>query len=224
MGFLQSLFGKKKPEITITMHVEDDYVESEVSRLLRQATAKKDAGDLEGAIATLKQAYGEMAKEEMDYGIDPLLRLPMYLQAAGRNDEAWGEFNRLILESMKKAHDPILHAIEQAAIHDKMRLFLQREGKNAMAVRFGVMAHMYEATSLYRQNQVYKDRPEALTEHMSKERLEKDFGRMLKRAKKEELLPQIIEIISSYGNKLPKIHMPSLLKEMDAVLFAKGRK
>ena len=65
--------------------------------LLKQATAQKNAGDLPSAIKSLKIAYEELNKNSMLYPIQTYLRLPLYLQEAEIKDEAWEEFNKLIL-------------------------------------------------------------------------------------------------------------------------------
>jgi hypothetical protein len=68
------------------------------SELLREATAKKKGGDMEGATKLLREAYVAISKVSTIYSIDTFLRLPLYLQEAGRSDEAWREFNRLLTE------------------------------------------------------------------------------------------------------------------------------
>lgn len=60
--------------------------------LLKQATANKKAGDWDGAISCLKQAYAKSLTEGVVHGLDAYLRLPKYLFEAGMLDEAWGEY------------------------------------------------------------------------------------------------------------------------------------
>ncbi|MBU1339480.1 MAG: hypothetical protein KKD56_10475, partial [Acidobacteria bacterium] len=52
--------------------------------------------------------------------IQERLRLPMYLQLAGRNDEAWDELNRLNVQYVDQFSQPV--------IANQMRVFLQKEG------------------------------------------------------------------------------------------------
>ena len=107
--------------------------------LLKQATIKKNSDDLDGAIKLLRTAYKELDKSSMFYSIQTYLRLPLYLQEAGRNNEAWEEFNRLVLWiNSKPRYSAEVTPMEQSIIWDKMRLFLQREGKNEHAIQFGV--------------------------------------------------------------------------------------
>ena len=66
-------------------------------RLLKEATEKKKSGDMDGAIECLRKAYKEIAKTSVNYTVKAYLRLPLYLQYAKRNDEAWSEFHKLSL-------------------------------------------------------------------------------------------------------------------------------
>jgi len=59
-----------------------------------------------------------------------------------KNDAAWGEFNRLL--TVYFGSD-----VSLSDIYEKMRLFLQREGRNVLAVRFGVWAHLYKTKAYY---------------------------------------------------------------------------
>jgi len=113
----------------------------EPNELLKGATAKKKAGDLESAINVLKMAYKAIEKQGGGYTVEVFLRLPMYLQAAGRSDEAWNELARLLkggYSGQLKSADVL--PMEHTLIYDKMRLFLQREGKHDQAVGFGICA------------------------------------------------------------------------------------
>lgn len=219
MGFIDALFGKRKPTgLTVTMHItEDSYEKSEADKLLERATQKKQDGDLDGAIQCLRDAYVEIAKEDIGYGVETFLRLPMYLQAAGKNDEAWGEFNRMIVEGYpNQMKDRDLIPMDSSVIHDKMRLFLQREGRKDAAVRFGAMSHMYWAMGLNLQG-----RMDELKEHIGDERLRKEFSRLLKRAKKEDKLEDILKVFNRFAKTLPRIPMGDFAREMDKTIFSK---
>ena len=169
--------------------------------LLKQATIKKNSGDLDGAIKLLRDAYGELDKSSMFYSIDVYLRLPLYLQEAGRKDEAWGEFNRLILwVNSKPRYSAEVTPMEQSMIWDKMRLFLQREGKNESAVQFGVWSYLSWAVGLYVQK-----RKDELNTYTSGANIEKAVKPLLKKAGKEASLGNIVSIISSRLKSLPKL-------------------
>lgn len=86
--------------------------------LLKEATALKRAKRYDEAVAMLRRAYQTPTVCPMM--IQERLRLPMYLQLAGRNDEAWDELNRLNVQYVDQFSQPV--------IANQMRVFLQKEG------------------------------------------------------------------------------------------------
>lgn len=74
----------------------------------------------------------------MSYPVDAYLRLPLFLQKAGRVEDAWQEFHRILSEGPFAGLSTSVAMMEQAKVFDKMRLFLQRIGKPDMAVAYGV--------------------------------------------------------------------------------------
>jgi len=181
--------------------------------LLKKATAKKKAGDLENAIKLLKQAYEQISKESISYPVDTFLRLPLYLQEAKRNDEAWREFNVLLTEGYpNQTKDPELIPMDHASIYDKMRLFLQREGKNVLAVRFGIFSWLSSLVGLYRQKRI-----DQLTAYSSLKDYKDTIRIMLRKAQKEELLEQLIGIMEEHINNLPNVDFTSLSTEIDSL-------
>ena len=77
--------------VEITSHISDD--ELLARELSKQATKMHDAKRFDKAVDLLYQV-AETRKNNC-HGIATLLRLPLYLQKAGRIDEAMIEFNRL---------------------------------------------------------------------------------------------------------------------------------
>ena len=63
---------------------------------LSAAVKYKKEKEFDKAIDSLYEAYKRMDKNEID-DLSKFLRLPMYLQAAGRNDEGWSVLNKFIL-------------------------------------------------------------------------------------------------------------------------------
>ena len=113
------------------------------SDLLKMATEKRNAGDINAAIELLRKAYVEIGNDSIVYSVSTFLRLPLYLQQAGHTDEAWREFNLLLTRGFpKQVTNPALLPMEHCQIYDKMRLFLQREKKFDLAVRFGVLSYI----------------------------------------------------------------------------------
>lgn len=94
--------------------------------LLKEATALKRAKHYDEAVAMLRRAYqttpGPMIAER--------LRLPMYLQLAGRADEGWGEMNRLNITYVDQS--------SQITIAAHMAAFLRKEGKYKNTALFEV--------------------------------------------------------------------------------------
>jgi len=76
--------------------------EEKSSELLKEATKKKNEKDLAGAIDCLREAYKLMAQSSISYPIETFLRLPLYLQQAGRYDESVTEFEKLLKTSPDK--------------------------------------------------------------------------------------------------------------------------
>lgn len=183
--------------------------------LLKEATAKKKAGDLKNAIKLLKEAYKEINRSSTVYPVDVFLRLPMYLQEAKRNDEAWREFKLLLTKGYPNPmNNPELIPMDHSIIYDKMRLFLQREGKNELAVRFGILSYLSWAIGLYKQR-----RNNELKAYIFKENLENTIRKLLKKAKKEDLVERLSAIVEEQIKRLPNIDFGELTKQIDGVIF-----
>lgn len=199
----------------------------EPEELLKQATEKKKAGDLESAIRLLRDAYKIISRGPMAYPVNTFLRLPAYLQEAGKGDEAWQELNNLLTKGYpNQSNNPGIVPVDHSAICDGMRLFLQREGKNESAVKFGVLSYVCWALALYRQSQsndedrfFTSERKARLREDFSQENIESTVRKLLKKAKKEELVKKVSTIVEQYVNKLPNIKLGELAREIDEVVL-----
>ncbi|MBI2852050.1 MAG: hypothetical protein HYX84_02960 [Chloroflexi bacterium] len=182
--------------------------------LLKEATAKKDAGDINGAIHILKKAYQAIGKLETIYAVNTFLRLPQYLQEAGRNDEAWHEYNLLLTKGYPNQMNNLeLMPMDHSIIYDKMRLFLQREGRNDLAVRFGIFSFLSWVIGLHRQA-----RKEELKQCISKESVEKVAMKLLKKAKKMERIGEITKMVEKQTNALSKIDFHELGVAIDKII------
>lgn len=115
----------------------------DANALLRQATELKDQNSIGEAIAALIAAFDCIKQGKTDYGVATFLRLPLYLQAANRDAEAWKVFldlldngypNQLPLEFAKLN--------DKSKVYDKMRLFLQRSGDNQSAILYGIRSYI----------------------------------------------------------------------------------
>ena len=129
-------------------------IDEETAALKREATKLKDIGDWDGAIAALKKARDRTGSDD--------LRLPVFLQQAGKFDEAIAEFNRMLSGADEQyaiefSHQPefiqrgqALHA--KAAIYDKMRLACKRQKLSDEANRYATLCEEYrEQFDAYRE-------------------------------------------------------------------------
>lgn len=106
----------------------DPYFLNPSRKLLKEATSLKKEKKYIEACDKLREAYSVDGAETLM--IEERLRLPMYLQLAGKNDEGWAELNRLL----EKYNDQFSNAI----ILNQIKVFLKKEanpdGKNPIRV------------------------------------------------------------------------------------------
>lgn len=186
----------------------------EASALLRKATEYKDKGKIKDAINTLRKAYVEISKTTIDYPIETFLRLPLYLQSAGLKNEAWDEFNRLLKEGYPNQNKSkeIVPMVE-STIYDKMRLFLHRQKEYDKAISYGIYSILSHALGLYNQKRV-----EELKSYTDNEFITDKITTLLKKAKKLDLLENIIQVTRVELNNLPNISFEHFSKKIDAIL------
>lgn len=108
---------------------------------LKRATAFKNAGKLPEAIDELRAFRRHAEKGKVSFPVESYLRLPLYLQSAGRREEAWKEFYRLLEEGYPNQInvEGCIWA-ERSTVYDKMRLFLQRDEQPRLAFYFGTLS------------------------------------------------------------------------------------
>lgn len=126
--------------------VERDEVLAELNRL---ATDAKAANDWPRAVGLLQQAKRHLGTAYQD------TRLAMYLQQAGRFDEAMKEFDWLLsmvpaqcdasTVPMSAAYRRYRIALLNAAIHNKIRIAASREKRVDLVSRHQVLYEEYEA-------------------------------------------------------------------------------
>ena len=176
----------------------------EISALLNEATAKKGNGEIDEAIKLLREAYSEIAQTNIDYTVTTFLRLPLYLQEAKRNDEAWREFNLLLTVGYpNQLQTPGAIENDESIIYDKMRLFLQREDNNTLAIQYGILSYLSSAVGRY----IIKDRDEFFKAQyenwISKNTYKKIIIKLLKKAKQEDKLQEICDVVQNWINVIP---------------------
>ena len=179
------------------------YTPTKGDRLLKRATELQKQGDTEGAIAKLKDAYSHIAKSDGSHTVSTYLRLPNCLHKAGRNDEAWREYNKLLTEGYpNQQHAPELFPMEHSQIYDKMRLFLQREGKMERAVVFGILSLISWELGLRLQKRK--------KEYATYKAVEKTVFALLKKAKQESQTTDIAKHVWNNISQLPKVDFAQL--------------
>lgn len=116
-------------------------IDEETAELSREATKLKNAGDMDGAVQALKKVKYRTGTAGV--------RLPLFLQQAGRFDEAMTEFNILLSEvdaqyAKDFSHQPefiqrgqALHA--KATIYDKLRLACKRQKLYDEATKYQIL-------------------------------------------------------------------------------------
>lgn len=126
-SFLKRLFsGKPVPAKQAASTPIYNHELSPARELLKQATTLKKELKYQQACDKLREAYAADGAENLM--TKDRLRLPMYLQLAGKSDEGWA-----ILNAMSLAR---LDVFSQAEIADQMRVFLEKEGKLNQALVF----------------------------------------------------------------------------------------
>lgn len=179
-----------KYEVSVREKTES---EERSSELLKVATRKKDEKDIEGAISCLEEAYMLMAQSTISYPIETFLRLPLYLQQAGRYAESVEEFEKLLTNTSAKIAKEFSHisskrqnglaAMERAIIFDKMRLAAQREKQFTYAAYYQVISLANSSVGLNLQ-----ERTGELDGYMDREYWINKIDSLLKKANKETLV------------------------------------
>jgi hypothetical protein len=185
--------------------------EKDPDRLLKEATARKKAGDMDGAIECLRRAYKRISRTRIVYSVNTFLRLPLYLEQARRADEAWSEFNRLLTDGYPnqiRTRDllPMHHSI----IYDKMRLFLQREHHAQRAVKFGVFSHVSWCQGLY-----YQKRKDELAGCLCEDCFEGVVDELLEKANRLQVRHVLTNGINENLRSFPSVNYARLGKLID---------
>jgi tetratricopeptide (TPR) repeat protein len=143
----------KKVDLTDQTTTQNDIYRNQSFDLLSQATAYKQQKDWAKAVECLRQAYQQFEDISSEFGLETLLRLPLYLQQGGWFDESITEFKKLLdntesrvakqfrwLEGQQKT-DQINR--EKSMIYDKMRLASQREKRTDLVEEYRSLSDRY---------------------------------------------------------------------------------
>jgi hypothetical protein len=195
MGFLAKLFGfNKSANAFLSSH--------DPEKLLKEATSLKKSGDIEGAILKLQSAYRAIAKTNITWSVNTFIRLPQYLQIAGRSDDAWREFNNLLLGYPNQLNSLEVLPMDHSIIYDKMRLFLQREKRYKEAILFGVFSYLCWIKGLYLQKRKREAR-----DFLKQKSIASMLNGLLKKAKMTDMMDEYKKIILEEVKYLPDIDL-----------------
>jgi hypothetical protein len=197
--------------------------EERSSELLKEATRKKDEKDMEGAISCLREAYMLMAQSTISYPIETFLRLPLYLQQAGRYAESVAEFEKLLTNTSAKIAKEFSHvsakqqnglaAMERAIIFDKMRLAAQREKQFVYAAYYQVLSDANWSVGLKLQ-----ERTGELDGCSDRESWVNRVDSLLKKAKKETLVEPLADRCVVFARSCTAPALDKLATDVAALL------
>ena len=98
-----------KLTFTAELFVNKSPTDEEISRLHREATANKNTGNWDEAITNLRKANDLMIHSGVSYGHERWLRLPLFLQQAGKMDEADEAFRWLLADVNRRVEKECEH-------------------------------------------------------------------------------------------------------------------
>jgi tetratricopeptide (TPR) repeat protein len=208
---------KGRVEFVAETLVNDDLFQK-YNDLMKESTTLKKAGKFEEAIEKIKEAYKEAQEKNLTLTAKDYLKLPPYLQKAGKNDEAWAWFNGLIRTF---ASDPM--ALSQ--IYEKMGLFREREKNPKDAIKYSVLSNMYWCIGLHEQITQYgfTDRKTELKER--KENITDGYGmwQLLETAGYLHLEKDLKKIIKEHMKEFPNIRIPDVVRDINKLMSEKNR-
>lgn len=211
-NFLRPIFGSKSDQqagqIQVEIKTSSDYCESQANKKLKEASVLKKEKKFSEACDALRQAYSLPGAEYLM--VSEKLRLPLYLQAAGQNDEGWKEFNKLLLECQSPVE--VLY-MDHSAIYDKMCLFLQREKKYAEAIKFGILSYLS-----WMQGLRVQQRKDELDSCLDKGSIKIMLTPLMKKAKLEDRIESVVNAVAQEFKSFPKVDDSRLFAEVYKLL------
>lgn len=182
--------------------------------LLKKATKAEKNGDPNKAISILGDAYKAISKTSISYSVETFLRLPLYLQKAGRNQEAWEQFESLLSGNYHLAsNDPELIPMNQSTILDKMRLFLQRSGSPELAVAYGLASYFSRAQGL-----AWQRRFDEFDLYAEREAIDDLVANLLKRAKRADRFEAVVAVLPTKRTSISSFEASSIIAAVCQIL------
>lgn len=135
---------------TTNIVIRKNPIDERIAALHREATQHKE-DDWSKAVACLQEASDLMRRHGGNYGIERWIRLPVFLQQAGRFPESLKEFDRLVKETDERVRrDSRVDAsqtwidyrtcLDLQHIYDKMRMAYKREKRLMEATQYSDMS------------------------------------------------------------------------------------
>ncbi|MBZ0330857.1 hypothetical protein KZO25_11080 [Halomonas sp. ANAO-440] len=172
--------GAVSAKVTVRTPTEQ---EQQINSLHKQATAAAGDKDFASAVTHLEEAQQLMATASVDYEVERYLRLPNYLQQAGRMADAEAIFEEL-LATRQQGH-------EQAAIHNQMRIAYNREKRYDLAFLHGMQHILWRCVD-------YAEQDGAPEGWQSREYWAPELEKLLKRAKRPDLREAALEALTPF--------------------------
>lgn len=180
------------------------------AKLIKEAASLQAKKDFDGAVALLREAYDLMERAATISPIDNYLKLPQYLDKAGRFGEAATEFEALLASAparVAREHDELdadkakgFVAMERRAIYKAMQPAYRKADRLDEAILFGLLEHASWCAGLQ-----YKKRGQELRSARSmkawKEVTDSAFGRSPLAEKKDAALAACIEFAKECDEK-----------------------
>jgi outer membrane biosynthesis protein TonB len=179
-------------------------------KLIKEAASLQAKKDFDAAIALLREAYDLMERAATISPIDNYLKLPQYLEKAGRFGEAATEYEALLAGAparVAREHDELegekakgFVAMERRAIYKAMQPAYRKADRLEEAILFGLLEHASWCAGLQ-----YKKRGQELRSARSmkawKEVTDSVFGRSSLADRKEAALAACIEFAKECDEK-----------------------
>jgi tetratricopeptide (TPR) repeat protein len=140
--------------LTAQIEVTKHPIDLKIAELHKEATRNKES-NWDAAVACLQEAAQLMRERGGNYAIDRWTRLPVFLQQAGRYEEAMQEFQRLLDEVKprvaKETELVTLPSVRRKQVHlnfvhiyDKIRMVCKREKLLDKALEYKELAEKHQ--------------------------------------------------------------------------------
>ena len=216
--------------VTLTAQIvvrEPTRDEWRASELLKEATARHDDKDFDGAVGCLREAYALLADSSTSYPIATYLRLPLYLQKARRLKEAELEFEALLTSTHASIARDDKHltmamrkgfvATERAAIYKAMCTTYKREGDAAKRLLFGLLAHASECAALK-----YREYYEELASMCDQAKWAATLDKLLKGSEPDSRRPAILDACLAFSKACTDVAVEKLDHELRGLILGPG--